>query len=671
MALVVLNAMNLQQWSHGGVASMPWIALLLSILSLAGIVGLAFFLKAAGRCAEADHAHVRRLTAILDAQAEGMIVLSADGKITACNKAAADILGAPCEALIGRALPPDGCRFIRDDGSLLMDERNPIFNTRSSGAPSRGAVIGVQRPDESLVWLSISSMPLLCAGGEKPCGVVCTCADITDRRQYELAIMAREAELRRVVASAPLVLWSVNRHQRLTNAFGENISDGARWADFVGRPATELFPDDQGFPEDLSRAMAGERFTTFIRSRGFVFETRFYPNRDINGLVVGASGVSIDVTARFRAEAEQAGLRDALREAAEEWRATFDAIDFPLLVVAHDGRVRRINRAAQALWNKPFEKIVGARLPNPDQGAPWNVVSRSVELFRETGLSVTTQEHDEAGERYWDVTASPFSDANGGAGGVIILVRDVSRIVALRESLRQSERMSVMGQLVGGVAHQVRNPLFGISSTLDAFDAEFGESTEFREYSEMLRHEARRLSTLMNDLLEYGKPASTTRAKGLIRDVILGAARSMDASARQAGVELDVSLPEDLPALQMDRRRIEEAVGNLIENAVQHSPRDGKVRIFARVEVVDGNPAVLCGIEDAGPGFRPEDMRRLFEPFFSRRSGGTGLGLSIAQRIIDDHGGRIVADNRAEGGAVVTITLPLRSPARTGSKSSA
>ncbi len=112
----------------------------------------------------------------------------------------------------------------------------------------------------------------------------------------------------------------------------------------------------------------------------------------------------------------------------------------------------------------------------------------------------------------------------------------------------------------------------------------------------------------------------------------------------------------------MDRRRLTQVFQNLLDNAVRHAPPQSAVIVEAELMRVDGERWIDCRVRDAGPGFRPEDLPRIFEPFFTRRRGGTGLGLSIVQRIVEDHGGRIGAGNRAEGGAVVTVRLPVTGP---------
>jgi signal transduction histidine kinase len=109
----------------------------------------------------------------------------------------------------------------------------------------------------------------------------------------------------------------------------------------------------------------------------------------------------------------------------------------------------------------------------------------------------------------------------------------------------------------------------------------------------------------------------------------------------------------------MDRWRIVQVVQNLIQNAIQHSPTGSAVVVSGGEERDDGRPTAWCSVRDSGPGFDVADLPRLFEPFFTRRRDGTGLGLSIAQRIVSQHGGVLEAANHPEGGAVVSVRLPL------------
>ena len=112
----------------------------------------------------------------------------------------------------------------------------------------------------------------------------------------------------------------------------------------------------------------------------------------------------------------------------------------------------------------------------------------------------------------------------------------------------------------------------------------------------------------------------------------------------------------------MDRRHLVQVFQNLIENAIQYSPSGGCVVVEAEEGWLDGRAWVSYAIQDSGPGFPPEDLARVFEPFFSRRRSGTSLGLAIVQRIVEGHGGNINAGNRHEGGAVIVVRFPLIQP---------
>lgn len=229
----------------------------------------------------------------------------------------------------------------------------------------------------------------------------------------------------------------------------------------------------------------------------------------------------------------------------------------------------------------------------------------------------------------------------------------------LQASLRRSEIMAAMGSLVAGVAHEVRNPLFAISSTLDAFEARFSARHEYQRYMGVFRTEVQRLTVLMRDLLEYAKPPQLDLMPDSPAEACTQALRSCMPLATQHNVQIIVPSHTDTEAVCMDRQRLTQVFQNLIENAIQHSPSGECIVIEAEEVSLDGRDWIAYAIKDAGPGFNPEDLPRVFEPFFTRRHGGTGLGMSIAQHIVEKHGGSIAAGNRPEGGAIIVVRFPL------------
>ena len=233
----------------------------------------------------------------------------------------------------------------------------------------------------------------------------------------------------------------------------------------------------------------------------------------------------------------------------------------------------------------------------------------------------------------------------------------------LRQQLRQVEQMSEMGTLVAGVAHEVRNPLFGITATLDAMEARGLDPVQLRQQIVRLRGEVDRVSRLMSDLLDYGRPQKVTLRYQPPHLLVAAAVEACRLLAEESQVEIEVLSAADLPAIRIDRERMATALQNVIRNAIEHSARGSRVTVsFASLELA-GVRWLGLAVRDRGPGFEPEELDRVFEPFHSRRPGGIGLGLAIARRIVRAHGGEIAAANGAEGGGVVAIRLPAAAAA--------
>jgi signal transduction histidine kinase len=257
----------------------------------------------------------------------------------------------------------------------------------------------------------------------------------------------------------------------------------------------------------------------------------------------------------------------------------------------------------------------------------------------------------------WLVSARALAADGDSAGRAVLNFQDVTETVRLKEQLRQSETMAEIGSIVAGVAHEVRNPLFSISATLDAFESRFGRTEGLERYLSVLRGEIARLTTLMRDLLDFGRPNRPEFSECRMEEIVEAAVSACTSLARRKSVE--IAWPRSAAAFPVlaDRARVSQVLQNLIENAVHFSPGGSRVEVSLATVTSGEDAFVECAVRDAGPGFDPADLPRLFEPFFTRRRGGTGLGLSIVKRIVYDHGGEVAAENHPSGGAVVKIRL--------------
>lgn len=367
-----------------------------------------------------------------------------------------------------------------------------------------------------------------------------------------------------------------------------------------------------------------------------------------------------DVSVKKR-EAEQAEtLTRVLQTVAREWVATFDAVDSPMLVLDRSLTLRRLNAAARHLFGLRYGDLVGHPFERLATHEPWITGLAICRRALAAGIAETAQFRDDVTRRTWDisVTAGATQVFPRQEPFLILILRDVTRVVELQEAHRRSEMLGVLGSVVAGVAHEVRNPLFALSATLEALESAMDGRDEYAEYLAIFRGEIDRISGLMHDLLAFGKPSTREHREGPLVDVLYAARQQCMPAMLERDVRVEVHTQGRLWML-MDEQRLTQLFQNLIENAIQHSPPGSIIDVTAFGE---GVPHIQCQVRDRGPGIAPEDLPHVFEPFFSRRAGGTGLGLALAQRIVEEHRGSMVLSNAPGGGALADIIFPNAHP---------
>jgi PAS domain S-box-containing protein len=401
----------------------------------------------------------------------------------------------------------------------------------------------------------------------------------------------------------------------------------------------------------------------------FSYQTR-QPERDIFDMLSAISSQIGQFIEHRRAEENELILQNSVKRAVKEWQWTFDAIESGILLLDARGNIMRGNRTA---WDfigqhRRRSRMIGSHISTLGFGPLWEGLSQLVKRVaaRDCNCLNAQQIYDQRASKYWEIAAKTFCGEGEEDYWILLIIHDVTEKVSLQQSVRRSEMMSVLGSLVAGVAHEVRNPLFSMTATLDAFESDFQthhQYSEYQEYIEVLRRELTRMSNLMRELLEYGKPPNSEFLPDSLIDLVNEAVASYRPIAAVKNIGLLTKVTSELPPMLMDRSRLLQVFNNLLDNALQYAPPNSDILIEIQKMRQNGNPTVECRIKDSGPGFSAEDLSRIFQPFFTRRRGGTGLGLSIVQRIVEQHGGVITASNRAEGGAVMTLSLPIKGAA--------
>jgi two-component system nitrogen regulation sensor histidine kinase GlnL len=348
-----------------------------------------------------------------------------------------------------------------------------------------------------------------------------------------------------------------------------------------------------------------------------------------------------------------------------------------LLVTDRDGRIWMLNKQGQETLGVEAAQAAGRRLldlfPNvsPLLDVRHGSVLRELDLHHPDGRVVPLGFNN-----------SHLLDSAGEAEGTIIIFRDLTDLRAIREEIRRKDRLAAIGEVAAGVAHEIRNPLFGISSVAQILMTEVRFDLVHQELLTAMQAEIRRLNTLVEDLLDYGRPSKAERTPQSVEqiwDEILGLAKEELAEAKlEVAREVEASVPQILG----DGNKLRQVFLNLLKNAIQATPPGGRITVRltrmpraalpARVQrglaplSGDGDPGqsyLVNQVADTGIGIPVRDLDRIFDLFFTTKSTGSGLGLAICRRIVEDHGGAIGAESTEQAGSIFTVALPLLAPA--------
>jgi signal transduction histidine kinase len=226
-------------------------------------------------------------------------------------------------------------------------------------------------------------------------------------------------------------------------------------------------------------------------------------------------------------------------------------------------------------------------------------------------------------------------------------------VVRVQSRLRETERRAATAELLAGVAHEVRNPLFGITSTLAALEGELGADARFGPYFEIVRKEGARLSRMMEEMLALQRAPRAAPVPVPVEPLLRACADWGTASFPEKLKKIEVSCALGLTLPEADEEGLRSVLTNLVENSAFSADRPVAVRLSA-----DRTAAgVVIRVEDDGDGIDPKLGKRIFDPFVSGRPGGTGMGLAVARQISHEHGGSISSAARADGGTVFTVEL--------------
>ena len=587
----------------------------------------------------------RNFKELIDSFDDPACAVSLDGTMRTVNKRITEVTGLPYSELVGRKIY-----------DLLEEPTQEDVERGLGNFLQRKRWAGTVR-----VRLKNNSRPLYfeCAlngiiKGDEVVGASMLGRDVTEQREKELRFTELFETLQEGVYFSTPEGRLLDANPALVSMLGYMekrdllAAEPAALNIDPGQPVLGRAVDDRGGlrTREIKLRRKDGAAAVFLDSSRAVWDT--------SGNIIRYQGTLVDITEKRKMEQQLAQQ--------EEFRARL-LESFPdlILVVDLEERYTFVSSRARDLLGYEPKEMLGKKISeledhSPELASLYNELVSGKELFAAAEYGAR---HRDGSWRTMRAAGSRLVDAEAKTSGVIISVRDITVERKLEQQVVQSERLAAMGAMIGGVAHELNNPLtaiMGVSELLQ--DTETNEAS--RKQLAMLQQQARRAAEIVQNLTYFSRPPAPGKSRINLVEVVERTLNLHAYSLRKNNVTVDFLKEPGVPYALGDPHQLMQVFLNLIVNAEQ-AIREVRDKGTLRIRLGKGDNSVWVSFHDDGPGIAKENLASIFDPFYTtKRPGrGTGLGLSICKSVMKEHNGSVEAANSPEGGAVFTVTLPV------------
>jgi len=357
-------------------------------------------------------------------------------------------------------------------------------------------------------------------------------------------------------------------------------------------------------------------------------------------------------------------LEDQITDGRKRLQAVFDGITDGIQVIDPGFRITAVNKSMTylvggtvTLGHLCFKSRSLGDVPCEDcpaeetfrSGQPASLIRRAP---RRPGQPVG----DDA--RVLEISTFPLLDRGGRVVQVVEYIKDVTDRIRLAERMEHTRRLAELGEMAARVAHEVRNPLNAINGAAHFLATEYAGDEIIQKFTSLIKRQSGRVDQVASDILYAAKPLRLARTSVDVNAVMDQVLASLQEEIREQGISVKRHADPERPRLQADELQIEQALTNIIQNAVESMPRGGTLSISTTEET--GGGWLRISVQDTGSGILPRDRDHIFQAFYTTKTKGTGLGLSIVEGVLKNHGGKIFIEQPEGAGTRVVLCLPVR-----------
>jgi PAS domain S-box-containing protein len=589
---------------------------------------------------------------LIDSFDDVLLALSLDGEIRAANRSFADFVGQPFQEIIGLSIG----HFLKDESAITGDELNKTLERFLERRIWNGTIhVRLKKTGAAYFFDCVAHAMVR---DNQVHGLTVMARDITSRRRSE----ARFTELFETLQEGIYIITPEDKilevNPALVRMLGYDSKD-----ELLAKKVTEVFVDDEQrtslVREVNNQPTPHAREITLRRKDGesIVCLNTASAVRDTSGKIVRYQGALADFT-------ERRAMESRLHREQEFARRLVDSFPDLIFVVDRDRRYTYVSPKVEEVLGYNIQETIGTifgeRTHLEDRSALIAVFDDLLQAKRNFASIEIRVRHKEGEWRRLRCHFSPLFNESGGIEGIVISGRDITEMKRLEEQLIQAEKLAAMGQMLAGVAHELNNPLTAILGASELIRDRPGIDDNTKRQLEMTHRQARRAARIVQNLLEFSRPASPQKKALDLNAVIDRTLQLHEHSLRRNSIQVEFHPSPSLPPTVGDANQLIQVFLNLLGNAEQAIR---EVRTSGRIQIRLGKigSRIFATVRDDGTGIKPEILPKIFDPFFTtkRPGGGTGLGLSICMSIVREHGGDMEVESFPEGGAAFTVYLPV------------
>jgi PAS domain S-box-containing protein len=517
------------------------------------------------------------------------------------------------------------------------------------------------RSDGEIRWLRECANPIVNDEGR----VISISGSVSDITRYKIETFQFHTQLKlseqrmEINEAIRLHQGMIFKYKKINGHFIHTFCDGEllhRFGltpeDIVGKQLLDFLPNEVAEEKQIyyQRAWNGEeRFTYEAELNGIYYLAVLSPIKR-EGEVVEVIGSCIDISDRKKAE------RDVLESETKYRLIAENMTDIIILFDSNGNGFYASPSHESVLGYSPafFESKNTAHIIHPEDRSLAKKYFEEIIQMKTTIKLELRLLHANGEWKLFECTGSPVVGENGYLRHIMVVAKDITEKRKAEELLWNSEKLSLVGELAAGVAHEIRNPLTSIKGFIQLFQ----QGIRKDEYFDVVLSEFNRVEDIIKEFLSLAKPQEIKLKPASIPSLVKEIETLLESEAHLKNVEFFIEIEQDIPLIMCDANQIKQVLLNLCKNSIEAIDKrvEGLIKVKVRIE---GENNLLIQVVDNGVGISEDRMKRLGEPFFSNKEKGTGLGLMLCLRIIEEHKGILTFESIENQGTTANIRLPL------------